>query len=186
MESGEREEGFAFHYRRRRSAGFFFVWRGFSTKHYHQNTDLPVTQSKHTVHIQDLSFDRFHVVMAVANGSRPSTPDNSTSNGLYSGVQTPRTPMSSSLALTEYTANPTPPNEPTKDKAQSAVPDAFLLPNGFPDVRSSRVCFPSDLLQHAYQVSRIVSSTHTHLEGVRCGHRDAPHICNQPQHPPGL
>ena len=72
--------------------------------------------------------------MAVANGSRPSTPENGASNGLRSGLQTPRTPIQSSLALTEYAANPSPPNETTKQKAQTAVPDAFLLPNGYPDV----------------------------------------------------
>jgi hypothetical protein len=76
--------------------------------------------------------------MAVAYGSRPVTPDNSNSNGLYSGVQTPRTPLSSGLALTEYTANPSPPTETVKQKSQSAVPEAFLLPNGFPDVRKAK------------------------------------------------
>jgi threonine dehydratase len=71
--------------------------------------------------------------MAVAT-DRPSTPDTPGSNGLYSGVQTPRTPLSSGLSLTEYTANPSPPSENAKQKAQQAVPEAFLLPNGFPDV----------------------------------------------------
>lgn len=49
--------------------------------------------------------------------------------------QTPRvngthTPKRSSLALTEYAATPTPPNEQTP---KFDVPPDFLLPNGFPD-----------------------------------------------------
>lgn len=79
--------------------------------------------------------------MTADSNSRPHTPEGQTANGLYSGVQTPRTPLSSSLSLTEYTINPSPPNETTKQKAQSAVPDAFLLPNGFPDVRIIH-CYP--------------------------------------------
>lgn len=69
---------------------------------------------------------------------RPVTPDGprAVNGGLYSGVQTPKTPVASTLSLTEYSANPTPPKESTKEKAQSLVPDAFLLPNGYPDVSS--------------------------------------------------
>lgn len=68
---------------------------------------------------------------------RSSTPENPPTNGLYSGVQTPRTPLSSGLSLTEYTANPSPPSKDAKQKAQQAVPDDFLLPNGYPDVQKS-------------------------------------------------
>ncbi|KAF2402909.1 threonine ammonia-lyase, biosynthetic [Trichodelitschia bisporula] len=64
--------------------------------------------------------------------SRPHTPESQITNGLYSGVQTPRTPTISSLAMTEYTANPTPPNEAATPKSQSVPPD-FLLPTGYPD-----------------------------------------------------
>ncbi|KAE9969483.1 hypothetical protein EG328_006846 [Venturia inaequalis] len=70
--------------------------------------------------------------MAVST-ERPSTPETPPENGLYSGVQTPRTPLSSGLSLTEYTANPSPPSKDAKQKAQQAVPDDFLLPNGYPD-----------------------------------------------------
>lgn len=60
--------------------------------------------------------------------SRPVTPDTETN-----GMLTPRTPKNTGLALTEYTANPSPPAEsPKKDHG---VPEAFLLPNGYPDVR---------------------------------------------------
>ncbi|KAF1838769.1 threonine dehydratase-like protein [Decorospora gaudefroyi] len=59
--------------------------------------------------------------------SRPTTPDNGT-NGLVS----PRTPKTG-LALTEYTANPSPPSESTSSRKNQVIPDAFLLPNGYPD-----------------------------------------------------
>lgn len=65
---------------------------------------------------------------AIEDYSRPTTPDEMT-NGLVS----PRTPKQTGLALTEYTANPSPPNESSHDKS-SVVPEAFLLPNGYPDV----------------------------------------------------
>ena len=63
--------------------------------------------------------------------SRPVTPEQ---NGEANGVSTPRTPKQTGLSLTEYTANPSPPSEDQKSKAQSAIPEAFLLPNGYPDV----------------------------------------------------
>lgn len=67
---------------------------------------------------------------AIDDYSRPVTPENT--NGLAS----PRTPRETGLSLTEYTANPSPPSEDQKNKAQSAIPEAFLLPNGYPDVGS--------------------------------------------------
>lgn len=40
------------------------------------------------------------------------------------------------LALTGYTANTSPTKESGHDKAKAAgVPEGFLLPNGYPDVR---------------------------------------------------
>jgi hypothetical protein len=68
----------------------------------------------------------------MADYSRPVTPENGI-NGT-NGVQTPRTPKNTSFALTEYSANPSPPNESTKAAAQQVIPEAFLLPNGYPDV----------------------------------------------------
>lgn len=68
----------------------------------------------------------------IADYSRPTTPENTTN-----GVMSPRTPKQTGLALTEYTANPSPPNESSRDKS-SVIPEAFLLPNGYPDVRHRR------------------------------------------------
>ncbi|KAF1810485.1 threonine dehydratase I [Eremomyces bilateralis CBS 781.70] len=59
---------------------------------------------------------------------RPVTPDTQ-----VNGTSTPATPKFSGLALTEYTANPSPPSESPKTKAQKSIPDAFILPNGHPD-----------------------------------------------------
>lgn len=57
------------------------------------------------------------------------------------GVATPLTPKMSGLALTEYTAAPTPPSERSQRlpglPPNWGIPDAFLLPNGYPDVRYS-------------------------------------------------
>lgn len=67
--------------------------------------------------------------------SRPTTPENNVSvNANANGAQSPRTPHRTGLALTEYTANPSPPLETPKEKSQHGVPEAFLLPNGYPDV----------------------------------------------------
>jgi threonine dehydratase len=65
---------------------------------------------------------------AIEDYSRPTTPEH-----MPNGLTSPRTPKQTGLALTEYTANPSPPNEPARDK-NSVVPEAFLLPNGYPDV----------------------------------------------------
>lgn len=56
------------------------------------------------------------------------------------GATTPVTPKMTGLALTEYTAAPTPPSE-RADRIPGVppnwgVPNAFLLPNGYPDVRT--------------------------------------------------
>lgn len=61
--------------------------------------------------------------------SRPVTPETDTN-----GILTPHTPKNTGLALTEYTANPSPPSDSPKNEANKLVPDAFLLPNGYPDV----------------------------------------------------
>ncbi|ORX98081.1 threonine dehydratase-like protein [Clohesyomyces aquaticus] len=64
----------------------------------------------------------------MADYSRPTTPEDTPN-----GVATPRTPIQrTGLALTEYTTNPSPDRE-EGERAKSAVPDAFLLPNGYPD-----------------------------------------------------
>lgn len=54
------------------------------------------------------------------------------------GTATPCTPKLSGLSLTEYAANPTPPSERAETKLPEDwhVPEDFLLPNGYPDVRT--------------------------------------------------
>ena len=58
------------------------------------------------------------------------------------GTTTPPTSKFGGLALTEYSAAPTPPSERADCKLpgvgrKCAVPEDFLLPNGYPDVRYS-------------------------------------------------
>jgi threonine dehydratase len=88
------------------------------------------------MHVQNLVPDGrlidkrcfFHNAKAMAtvpDYSRPTTPENG-ANGLGS----PRTPRNTGFSLTEYTANPSP---PSGTKASSVIPEAFLLPNGYPD-----------------------------------------------------
>ncbi len=67
----------------------------------------------------------------------PVTP--SEFNGAMNGS---RTPSLSGLSLTEYTANPTPPQEGEKhgkERVNDVVPADFILPTGYPDVRGRRV-----------------------------------------------
>ncbi|KAH8816407.1 threonine dehydratase-like protein [Xylogone sp. PMI_703] len=49
------------------------------------------------------------------------------------GSSRPMTPSHSTLSLTEYTANPSPPSEDLRSKVSSSVPREFILPNGYPD-----------------------------------------------------
>ena len=95
--------------------------------------------------------------------SRPVTPviNGIIRDGLYSGVQTPRTPINGSYALTEYAVNPSPPTEPAKSAAKSSVPEAFLLPNGSPDVYETLSSFrlPVAVLTDL----QVVSPTHSHI-----------------------
>lgn len=59
-------------------------------------------------------------------------------SSLPNGTHLPETPQPkhTSLALTEYTTNPSPQTSTPKEHFASAagVPDDLLLPNGFPDV----------------------------------------------------
>jgi threonine dehydratase len=48
------------------------------------------------------------------------------------GRKSPTTPDASGLSLTEYAANPSPP-ELEKAPPKALVPPEFLLPNGYPD-----------------------------------------------------
>ena len=79
---------------------------------------------------------------AAANGingtAQPQTPPSRTASqdeGLLA-----RTPSLTSFALTEYSANPTPPSEDKKTRTKKIVPDEFLLPNGHPDVSCLTLC----------------------------------------------
>lgn len=65
---------------------------------------------------------------ATTDYSRPTTPDDGTN-----GFASPRTPRQTGLALTEYTANPSPPSESPRPSTSQVIPEAFLLPNGYPD-----------------------------------------------------
>jgi hypothetical protein len=53
----------------------------------------------------------------------------------------PPRPKHTTLALTEYTANPSPASSPPKPRAHSIVPEHLLLPNGHPDVSQLAICF---------------------------------------------
>ncbi|OJD19929.1 threonine ammonia-lyase, biosynthetic [Emergomyces pasteurianus Ep9510] len=52
---------------------------------------------------------------------------------ITNGCSSPRPPRLNSLALTEYSANPSPPNERHGLPPDWEIPEAFLLPNGYPD-----------------------------------------------------
>lgn len=67
--------------------------------------------------------------------SSPATAEPTTAQTSKNLTPRPRTPSVQGLALTEYSANPSPPG--TSQKAESLrrlVPDDLLLPNGYPDV----------------------------------------------------
>jgi hypothetical protein len=70
------------------------------------------------------------------------------------GVATPVTPKMSGLAFTEYTATATPPNEhpqrPPGVPPNWGIPEAFLLPNGYPDVSYSLSLVAYSLLACAF------------------------------------
>ncbi|WEW59277.1 threonine deaminase [Emydomyces testavorans] len=75
------------------------------------------------------------------------------------GTSRPSSPPLSSLSLTEYTANPTPPSERCVCHPDWDVPDSFLLPNGYPDylrlILTSRVyeVIKETPLTHAINIS---------------------------------
>lgn len=66
-------------------------------------------------------------------------------NGTTNGVkdeERPQTPKNlvNGMSLTEYSANPSTPAEVKRNRIKAIVPEEYLAPNGFPDVR-----FPSFL-----------------------------------------
>jgi threonine dehydratase len=62
--------------------------------------------------------------------SRPVTP---LPNGVHADIEPPATPVNHNFSLTEYAANPTPPEQQPAHRQEYGVPDLFLLPNGTPD-----------------------------------------------------
>ncbi|CDM26683.1 hypothetical protein DTO013E5_9619 [Penicillium roqueforti] len=84
------------------------------------------------------------------------------------GATTPVTPKTSGLALTEYTAAPTPPSEREQRTPglppNWGIPEAFLLPNGYPDylrlILTSRVydVIEESPLTHAVNLSSRLES----------------------------
>ncbi|KPM45859.1 Threonine dehydratase, mitochondrial [Neonectria ditissima] len=58
-------------------------------------------------------------------------PANGISNGVKADTR-PHTP-NSTMALTEYSANPSTPSEKKRARIKQSVPDEFLLPTGYPD-----------------------------------------------------
>lgn len=64
-------------------------------------------------------------------------------DGGYNCSLRPQTPKVNGLSLTEYASNPSPPSATPKPTVSTQVPEAFLLPNGYPDVHPSHeTCLP--------------------------------------------
>jgi threonine dehydratase len=88
------------------------------------------------------------------NGTEPQT----------NGTATPSTPKRSTLALTEYATNPTPPSENSISTTKYDVPRDFLLATGYPDylrlILTSRVydVISESPLTHAINLSNRLES----------------------------
>jgi threonine dehydratase len=54
---------------------------------------------------------------------------------LTNGTTTPPIRKLSAFPLTEYTATPTPPSERHESLQDPHIPELFLQPNGYPDVK---------------------------------------------------
>lgn len=111
--------------------------------------------------------------------SRPTTPENGTN-----GIITPRTPKNRAFALTEYTANPSPPSESTKPKTNQVVPEAFLLPNGYPDV--CNFYFVLFVMNKHLSNHDIVPPPHPHLPRLRSRPRNSSHRSCESQQQTGM
>lgn len=112
---------------------------------------------------------------------------NGTVNGAVNGVNGDRRPETptGSMALTEYSINPSTPSEEKRARIKQVVPEEFLLPTGYPDV--------STIIWHQWRKGSglLIQSPHTvppthcqrnipSLRGLQ-GHR--PHPRHQPQQP---
>lgn len=54
------------------------------------------------------------------------------------GSRRPHTPQGS-MALTDYSVNPSTPSAEKRQRIRDLVPEDYLLPNGHPDVRTTRL-----------------------------------------------
>jgi hypothetical protein len=93
-------------------------------------------------------------------------------NGIANGDGTesrPRTPSLNTLSLTEYSTNPSPPSQSPRSKIRGVIPDEFILPNGYPDVR-----FPNLLIQFISN-GEIVSAIDPHVKSLRSRQRNTTH-----------
>jgi hypothetical protein len=92
-------------------------------------------------------------------------------NGIAKGDGTesrPRTPNMNTLSLTEYSTNPSPPSQSPRSKIRGVIPDEFILPNGYPDVRFHlSIQFISN--------KRIVPRIDPHIKSLRSRRRNTPH-----------
>jgi threonine dehydratase len=59
-------------------------------------------------------------------------------NGVVNGAHgndRPHTPSNTDMALTEYSVHPKTPSEEKRARIKKVIPEDYLLPNGYPDVR---------------------------------------------------
>ncbi|EGX95509.1 threonine ammonia-lyase precursor [Cordyceps militaris CM01] len=64
------------------------------------------------------------------NGHASSVGEQTIANAV---AHRPKTPTTAAMALTEYSACPSPPSETHQARIKQIVPDEFLLPDGYPD-----------------------------------------------------
>lgn len=91
----------------------------------------------------------------------------------------PRTPSFNALSLTEYATNASPPSGDPRSKIRGVIPEEFLLPNGYPDVRYP--LHPLANLQKLIGFSIAVSTPNPHLSGLRGRQRNPPHRSHKPE-----
>lgn len=73
--------------------------------------------------------------LALSTGASVANDDSHIVNGHVA----PTAPLSG-LPLTEYSVNPSPPEEDKKARIKKIVPDDFILPTGHPDVCATIPC----------------------------------------------
>lgn len=113
--------------------------------------------------------------------SRPQTPLHQQTNGLYTGANSPRTPVNHNFALTEYAANPTPPEKKQDTLPNYGIPEDFLLPSGYPDVSF----YVSVIIKHQSLII-LVSPPHPDLQSLRSRQGNPTDSRNKPLQPPRM